>query len=148
MKNLIEHVVTFALALALVTGGFVGSVMFVTYLDNDNYQAKATTIPDREMLEERRENSPYPGVYLEGDFSGGTWCRAEGNFYSLMHVPGLQTWIWTGLGSNVLFKPLGPGAWQADHFECSDNLFQVAVWRFEQFWLHKDLGNPGPYSNL
>lgn len=147
MKKLLEVV----LVLVFVLTSQFATILAKTAIETGVSVAmpRPQQVPDLERFENVKVRSPYPGVYLRGEISASTWCRAEGEFYSLQNVPGLKTWIWTGFGTDFLFKPYTKaGAWQAASFQCSDNLFQVAVWRLEWLYSRGNTGTPGPFNNL
>lgn len=88
------------------------------------------------LFQEREAASVYKPIYnlskLEFENQEKTWCKAE-NLYSLMYVPGLDSWIWTGRG-DVLFRPYqkyGFHSYEAQSWSCSKNSFLILFWRIE-----------------
>jgi len=88
------------------------------------------------IFRERQDASVYKPIYnlskLEFVNQENSWCKAE-NLYSLMYVPGLNTWIWTGLGDEVFrpYQSFGFHSYEASSWNCSQSPFFVLLWRVE-----------------
>jgi len=91
---------------------------------------------NRKIFQEREYDSVYTEIYnlerLEFKNQENVWCKAE-ELYSLMYVPGLDSWIWTGLGNEVFrpYQKYGFHSYEAQKWECTESPLYVLIWRVE-----------------
>ena len=91
---------------------------------------------NRKLFQEREYDSVYTEIYdlkrVEFKNQANVWCKTE-SLYSLMYVPGFDSWIWTGLGDET-FRPhqkYGFHSYEAQKWECTESPLYVLVWRVE-----------------
>jgi len=91
---------------------------------------------NRKLFQEREFDSVYTEIYdlkrVEFKNQPNVWCKTE-NLYSLMYVPGLDSWIWTGLGDETFrpYQKYGFHSYEAQKWECTESPLFVLLWRVE-----------------